>query len=182
MPSRQAKGPAADHKQTHFALLTLVRLVAEETYGSGWALSRHSQAAIFRPVLLAVVNRVVAVTLCVTVFFLGLPGGSPGPTARAAAVPAAAGNRPSDASAEEASFLLRDAVPAAGFVAPPPDTTEDDDFFLPEETDRKKLVQDIAVFVIVAAFVAVFIIKVFIEKDEEPAAAPPNGKPIPPPE
>jgi len=77
--------------------------------------------------------------------------------------------------------FLRDSIPATSFALEPPDST-DDDFVLPEEKDKKQLATEIAVFVIAAAFVAFFIVKVFIEKDDEPADDGGNGKDIPPPE
>ena len=77
--------------------------------------------------------------------------------------------------------FLRDAVPAAGFAAVEPDTT-DGDFVLPEEKSRSQLVKEIAVWVLVAAFVAFFIVKVFIQDDDEPADDGGNGKDIPRPE
>lgn len=74
--------------------------------------------------------------------------------------------------------FLRDAIPASSYAAEPPDTT-DDDFILPEEKSKKQLAKEIAVWVIVAAFVAFFIVKVFIEEDNEPAEEDDNGKQIP---
>ncbi|HEX5132608.1 MAG TPA: hypothetical protein VFX92_08980 [Candidatus Krumholzibacteria bacterium] len=134
-------------------------------------------------------NRVIVAALCVTIVCTGLPPAR----ARAARVPA--GNAPAtsatqpdaraaaNADAPSATeHWLRDAVPAASFVAEPPDTTEDDEFFLPEETDKRKLARDITVFVIASVFVAFFIIKVFIEKDPDPPPEEPNGKPITPPQ
>ncbi len=154
----------------------MVRLVALSRYERSWTLSRRSPAVIFPTVLLSILNRVVAVALCVTVFVSGLP---PAPSRAADGEVAAATDAAEVAST--VSYRLRDAVPASSFIAAPPDSTEDD-FFLPEETDNRKLVRDIAVFVIVAAFVAFFIIKVFIEKDPDPPPDDPNGKPIPPPQ
>lgn len=129
--------------------------------------------------LLRILHRVVAVALCVTVFFMGItPVRARGSSAARNVSPGAvAAGKP-----VEVSYRLRDAIPVAAFVAEPPDTTEEDDFFLPEETDNKKLIRDITVFVIVAAFVAFFIIKVFIEEDEEPPPDDNNGKPVPLPE
>jgi hypothetical protein len=124
-------------------------------------------------------NRVVAVVLCVTVVVTGLsplPAGAAG--AERAARPGA--TPPGSLEGTQVSYRLRDAVPASSLVAAPPDTTEDD-FFLPEETDNKNLVRDITVFVIVTAFVAYFIIKVFIENDPDPPPDDTNGKPITPP-
>ncbi len=112
--------------------------------------------------------------MCVTVVAVGIPRPSSAAPDAPAATPLAAAKRAS-------THLLRDAIPIASFVAPPPDSTEDDDFFLPPETDKKKLFREITVFLIVSAFVAYFIIKVFLEKDKPAPAEPTNGKPIPPP-
>lgn len=73
--------------------------------------------------------------------------------------------------------FLRDAVPTAGFASEPEDTT--DDFFLPEEQDTKKLVWEIAAWVVGATLVAFFIIKVFIEEDTEEPEDDGGGKPGP---
>ena len=77
--------------------------------------------------------------------------------------------------------FLRDSIPASSFVADPPDST-DEDFVLPEEKSMKQLAKEIAIWTIAAAFVAFFIIKVFIQEDDEPADDDDGGKDIPPPE
>lgn len=93
-----------------------------------------------------------------------------------------------------ASELPRGSGSADEAAAPPPMTTEGSvfgvggytftysdttEYEFPEE-EKKHLYRDIAVFVIVSAFVAYFIIKVFIEQDEEPADNPgPPPKPLP---
>jgi hypothetical protein len=77
--------------------------------------------------------------------------------------------------------FLRDSIPATMTASAPPDTT-DDDFVLPEEKDKKKLVKEIVLFVFIAAFVAYFIVKVFIEKDNTSGDSGTNGKPITPPQ
>lgn len=124
-------------------------------------------------------RRIVAGT--VTVCLLGLTFPSSGirsacaqahTRVQAAAEPEA---RPAD------DHFLRDSIPATSFAAAQPDTT-DDDFVLPEEKDKKQLAKEIAVWVIAAAFVAFFIVKVFIEEDDEPAADDGNGKDVPPPQ
>jgi hypothetical protein len=109
-----------------------------------------------------------------------LPLGTPAAGARAGETAPATGAGQSTAEAVDDHYL-RDAVALAGFVPEPPDTVSEDDFVLPEETDNKKLYRDIAVFVVASAFVAFFIIKVFIEEDEEPADDGSNGKDVPPP-
>jgi hypothetical protein len=80
------------------------------------------------------------------------------PLPRAHASGTAHGKRPPVASTT--THFLRDAVPTAGFAAAPEDTTDEDEF-LPEEEDTSKLVWDIAAWVVGAALVAFFIIKVF---------------------
>ena len=63
-----------------------------------------------------------------------------------------------------------------GFATSQPDTTE---FEFPED-ERKHLTRDITVFVIASAFVAYFIIKVFLEGDTDDETEPTKpGKPIP---
>jgi hypothetical protein len=71
---------------------------------------------------------------------------------------------------------LRYAVPMAGGYAQP-DTTG---FDFPEE-EEKHLVRDIAVFVIVSAFVAYFLIKVFLEGDTDENGTEDEGGGKPPP-
>jgi hypothetical protein len=77
--------------------------------------------------------------------------------------------------------FLRDAIPAAVTASDPPDTTEDG-FTLPDEKSKKKLTKEIVMWVVVAAFVAYFIVKVFIEKDDASSDSGNNGKPITPPQ
>lgn len=74
------------------------------------------------------------------------------------------------------STPLRFAVPLShNYVQP--DTTE---FDFPEEED-KHLIRDITVFVIVSAFIAYFLIKVFLEEDVEQEKTPPDDGKEPPP-
>lgn len=113
-------------------------------------------------------KRVVVLTACVTMVAAPMPRAS-GSTRRDDARPAPA--RP------VTEHFLRDAVPTAGFSSEPEDTT--DDFFLPEEQDTKKLVWDIAAWVVGAALVAFFIIKVFIEEDTEEPEDDGSDKPDP---
>ena len=72
---------------------------------------------------------------------------------------------------------LRYAIPATGGFADP-DSTE---FDFPDD-ENKHLVRDITVFVIASVFVAIFIIKVFLEEDEpeDDGGDGGNGKPPPP--
>lgn len=85
-----------------------------------------------------------------------------------------------DDAAPAADHFLRDAIPVTLAAATPPDST-DDDFVLPEEKGKKQLVKEIALFVVVAAFVAYFIVKVFIEEDNSSTESGSNGKPVNPP-
>jgi len=127
-------------------------------------LSRRRPDAIFRVVLTDRLKQFIALLLCAAIVAAGLPR-----NAARAAGSASPGNE----------YLLRDALPAVAHASEPPDSS-DDEFFLPKEEDNKKLLRDITVFIIVSAFVAFFIIKVFIEKDDEPAEPDNDGKPIPP--
>jgi hypothetical protein len=77
--------------------------------------------------------------------------------------------------------FLRDAIPATVMASDPPDTT-DDGFTLPEEKSKKQLTKEIVMWVVVAAFVAFFIVKVFINSgDDSSGDSGSNGKPITPP-
>ncbi len=127
-------------------------------------MSRQPPDAIFRVVLTDRLKQFIVLVVCAALVAAGFPHGP----ARAAGS-ASPGNE----------YLLRDALPAVAHASEPPDSSEDE-FFLPKETDNKKLIRDITVFVIVSAFVAFFIIKVFIEKDEDPPPPDNNGKPLPP--
>jgi hypothetical protein len=81
----------------------------------------------------------------------------------------------------ESDHFLRDSIPATMAASDPPDTTEDG-FTLPEEKSKKQITKEIVMWVIVAAFVAFFIVKVFIEKDNSSTDSGNNGKPITPPQ
>lgn len=76
--------------------------------------------------------------------------------------------------------FLRDSIPATMAASAPPDTA-DDGFTLPEEKSKKQLTKEIVMWTVIAAFVAFFIVKVFIEKDDAPVESGSNGKPITPP-
>ena len=58
------------------------------------------------------------------------------------------------------------------------DTTDDYEF--PEEEESKHVWRDVALWVIVAGFVAFFIVKVFLEGDEDESNTDDGGKDIPP--
>ena len=72
---------------------------------------------------------------------------------------------------------LRYAIPATGGFAEP----DSSGFEFPED-ENKHLVRDITVFLIASAFVAIFLIKVFMEEDTEEDNPDDggNGKPPPP--
>lgn len=83
-------------------------------------------------------------------------------------------------AAEAASAPHREGRKDASFAAlfQPDDvdtTTVPYDF----EEEERHLAREITVFVIVSAFVAYFIVKVFFEKDEEPEPPPKQGKQVP---
>jgi hypothetical protein len=91
-----------------------------------------------------------------------------------------------EAAAEPAArpdndHFLRDAIPATLAATAPPDTI-DDGFTLPEEKSKKQITKEIIMWTVVAAFVAFFIVKVFIEKDNSTTTSGSNGKPITPPQ
>ncbi len=114
-------------------------------------------------------GRVIGGTLCAALI------AAPFPRARATGV---TGTKPTPVTASNTQYFLRDAVPSAGFASAPEDTT---DPFLPEEKDTSKLVWEIAAWVVGAALVALFIIKVFIEEDPDEPPDTGGGKPIPDP-
>lgn len=55
------------------------------------------------------------------------------------------------------------------------------DYEFPEEDEERNIYKEIALYTIAAAFVAFFIIKVFLEGDTEQEEPPSGGKPPPPP-
>ena len=66
---------------------------------------------------------------------------------------------------------------AMSYALAQPDTTEGG-FEFPEE-EKSHLWRDVAIFVIVSAFVAYFVIKVFLEGDTDEETGEEGGKPIP---
>jgi hypothetical protein len=58
--------------------------------------------------------------------------------------------------------------------------TTDLEFPEEEEEDTKHVFRDVGIFIVVSAFLAFFLVKVFIEGDEEEAPPEDNGKEIPP--
>jgi len=131
--------------------------------------------------VLRVLRRGVAIVVSVCLVATGTPAaGAPGGRVHAQEPVRAAAPEPQPSPRPLDEHFLRDSIPATSSALEPPDTTGDDDFLLPEEKDKKKLIREIAVWTVAAAFVAFFIIKVFIEKDDEPAPAEPPGKDVPP--
>jgi hypothetical protein len=125
------------------------------------------------------IGRFVAIALCVTLLAAPWPRSS-----RASSAPPPKAADPSaDSSTRDTIPLptnphfLRDAVPTAGFASEPEDSTDDE--FLPEEGNTKKLVWDIAAWVVGAALVAFFIIKVFIEEEPDEPETGGGTKPDP---
>ncbi len=113
--------------------------------------------------------------VCITTVAAPLP---PARSATRAQAPSrSAGTTQGQIPVASNSYFLRDAVPASGFTSEPEDST--DEAFLPEEEDTSKLVWSIAAWVVGAAIVAFFIIKVFIE--EEPDEPDDGGNPKPDP-
>ncbi len=88
--------------------------------------------------------------------------------------------RPAASDDEKTAFTLSGWEPSAGFLAASAlaDTT-DTEFPEVEEEGRKHLVRDIGVFLIVSAFVAYFVIKVFLEGDTDQPPPDDGGKVIP---
>ena len=89
-----------------------------------------------------------------------------------ASADAAASNQSSarsvDSTADLGDHFLR-------FSYSQPDTTT---FEFPEE-EREHLIRDISIFLIASVFIAFFIVKVFIEDDDEVVEEGPPGKDIP---
>jgi len=106
---------------------------------------------------------ITALVVCAAIVVAPLPRARAATSTPSTARSDDASRRPIPASTT--SYFLRDAVPASGFAAAPEDSTDEE--FLPEEEDTKKLVWDIAAWVLGAALVAFFIIKVFIEEDPD---------------
>jgi hypothetical protein len=122
-------------------------------------------------------RRFVAGTVIVCLLATGLP-----PIAQGGeGVRTETGVQYAQAPASAGEHFLRDAIPAASMALAQPDTT-DDDFVLPEEKDNKSLIKEIAIWTLAAAFVAFFIVKVFIEEDDEGDDDDNNGKDVPPPQ
>ena len=135
-------------------------------------------AFVYKPLVLALVISIAAA---------GFPRRSHGdvPVLPAgAASPSAAARTPSSGSAikPHGGRLSVDAANALRYgafgYAAQPDSTEDE-FEFPEDKESH-LARDITIFVIVSAFVAFFIIKVFLEGDtDETDSTDGGGKPIP---
>lgn len=146
-------------------------------------MSIDARAVIFSPVIThtsigCTLRRCVAGTVAVCLLSAGFSRTGPG-SARAQA------NTRVYAAADDArpgnDHFLRDSIPATSFAADPPDTSADD-FVLPEEKSKKQLAKEIAIWAVAAAFVAFFIVKVFIQEDDEPPPDDDGGKDVPPPQ
>jgi hypothetical protein len=118
-----------------------------------------------------------AVSFCLVA--TGFP--SHGPRAAAAQTNIRVARAAEPGARSDNDHFLRDAIPATLAVSAPPDTT-DDGFTLPEEKSKKQITKEIILWTLVAAFVAFFIVKVFIEKDNSSTSSGTNGKPITPPQ
>jgi len=131
--------------------------------------------------MMIVLERITTFAVALSMIAAGLPRGASASWSGGAATAAEAAKsgttaerRVSEREVEAGQPVLAMGAFAAGYVDP--DTTE---FDFPED-DHKHLARDITVWVIASAFVAYFIIKVFIEKDDEPAPDDkPPGKTIP---
>jgi hypothetical protein len=88
----------------------------------------------------------------------------------------AASPQKEDSKSSEGFKSLRYAVPMAHSFSQP-DSTE---FEFPEE-EKKHLVRDITIFLIVSAFVAYFLVKVFLEGDKDEEGGDDGGGKQPPP-
>ncbi|UCG53110.1 MAG: hypothetical protein JSW58_06040 [Candidatus Latescibacterota bacterium] len=79
-----------------------------------------------------------------------------------------------------ADFTLAGWEPSLSFLTTSArtDTTELE-FPVEEEESRKHLIRDIGIFVVVSAFLAFFIVKVFIEEEEEQPPPETPGKEVP---
>ena len=175
------KGSVADQEQTHFALQTNLGLT-----GSNFKLRHRKSNVKVRSDkslssgsnMLLFVNKNVVFTLSITFFLyvIALPahGGDTLVAGKATSNEAAVWSAgPPENETPAATTLALGVLADAAYE--PPDTTG---FQFPVG-ENKHLVRDIAVFVIVAAFVGYFLIKVFLEGDTEEEAAPKGGKDVP---
>jgi len=124
------------------------------------------------------VNKNVVFTLLVTfvLYVAPLParGGDTLVAGKASSNEAAGWRGDGQASRLPAEVQLAFAVSMDSTYARP-DTTG---FYFPGE-ENKHLIRDIAVFVVAAAFVGYFLIKVFLEGDTEEEEEPSGGKEVP---
>jgi hypothetical protein len=88
---------------------------------------------------------------------------------------------PSLQTLQDLKFSLGGWKPTLAFLhgSAAADTT-DLEFPEEEEEDTKHVFRDVGIFIVVSAFLAFFLVKVFIEGDEEEAPPEDNGKEIPP--
>lgn len=119
------------------------------------------------------ISKIVVLIVCVSLCCYGIPRDvfSAGSLPKGEASADAAAGASSDSSREVGDQFLR-----FGYAHQPDSTTT---FEFPEE-ENEHLHRDILIFVIASAFVAFFIVKVFIEEDEEPQDEGGGGKDIPP--
>lgn len=131
------------------------------------------------------VKRTLVGVLTAAIVSVGLPHPAPGAPAAetiargtdSADEAAAPSHHPAPPSDSDRAVDTGAPILAYGAMAAfdDPDTTE---FQFPEE-NKRSIVKDITVWVIASAFVAFFIIKVFLEKDkDEPVDKSPPGKKI----
>ena len=117
--------------------------------------------------------RIIVAVVCLALALYGFPRDAFGEDSlpQGASTSDEAASASGDSSREVGDQFLR-----FGY-AQQPDTTQTFEF--PEE-ENQHLIRDIAIFVIASAFVAFFIIKVFIEEDQEEEDSGGGGKDLPP--
>jgi hypothetical protein len=124
-------------------------------------------------------RRAIAGTVVLCLVSTGFPSHGPRPVRAGTNTRVQASAQPEPTPSSD--HFLRDSIPATLAAYDPPDST-DDGFVLPEEKSKKQLTKEIVMWTVIAAFVAFFIVKVFIEKDDDSTDSGSNGKPITPPQ
>jgi len=117
--------------------------------------------------MISFLKNFVVTVLCLAVVFVAMPRPAKGKGAFSYGKP----------TSDEAAAPEIAAPPDALGTYALQDTTEYD---FPEEEDQKRLWRDVALWVIVAGFVAFFVIKVFLEGEKDETEEDEGGKPIPP--
>ena len=145
-------------------------------------MSRRAAAAIFEAVINhtwkgSAFRRLIAGSVSLCLVAAGFPSHGVRPARAQTHMRVQASAEPGPAN----DHFLRDAIPATLAASTPPDTA-DTGFTLPEEKSKKQITKEIVMWTLIAAFVAFFIVKVFIEKDNSSSNSGSNGKPIPPPQ